>query len=185
MSAPPSTGQRPDVTVEAIVVVHNGATWLAECLDGLAAQTLPPARLVIVDVASSDTSVAIAQAHSRVRRAIGSVEVVRLDARVPIGRAVERAIEALPVPADPASSWVWVLHDDSVPRANALAQLLQAGLRSKSVGVAGPKLVSWDDPRRLVEMGIQITRTGRRLGSPVRGEADQGQYATTAPTSSR
>ena len=176
LSAPPSTGQRPDVTVEAIVVVHNGATWLAQCLDGVAAQTLPPARLVIVDVASSDTSNAIARAHSGVRRAIASVEVVRLDARVPIGRAVERGIDALPVPADPSSSWVWVLHDDSVPRGNALAQLLQAGLRSKSVGVAGPKLVSWDDPRRLVEMGIQITRTGRRLGSPVRGEADQGQY---------
>lgn len=176
LSAPPSTGQRPDVTVEAIVVVHNGATWLAQCLDGVAAQTLPPARLVIVDVASSDTSNAIAHAHSGVRRAIASVEVVRLDARVPIGRAVERGIAALPVPEDPSSSWVWVLHDDSVPRGNALAQLLQAGLRSKSVGVAGPKLVSWDDPRRLVEMGIQITRTGRRLGSPVRGEADQGQY---------
>ena len=84
------------------------------------------------------------------------------------------------MPADASSSWVWVLHDDTVPRANALAQLLQAGLRSKSVGVAGPKIVSWDDPRQLVEMGIQITRTGRRLGSSVRGEADQGQYDTRA-----
>ncbi|GAA2744519.1 glycosyltransferase family 2 protein [Terrabacter aerolatus] len=164
------------MAVEAIVVVHNGATWLAQCLDGVAAQTLPPARLVIVDVASTDTSNAIAHAHSGVRRAIASVEVVRLDARVPLGRAVERGIATLPEAKDPTASWVWVIHDDSVPRGNALAQLLQAGLRSKSVGVAGPKLVSWDDPRRLVEMGIQITRTGRRLGSPVRGEADQGQY---------
>ena len=82
LSAPPSTGQRPNATVEAIVVVHNGATWLAQCLDGLAAQTLPPARLVIVDVASSDSSNAIAHAHTGVRRAIQSVEVVRLDARV-------------------------------------------------------------------------------------------------------
>ena len=180
LSAPPSTGQRPNASVEAIVVVHNGATWLAQCLDGLAAQTLPPARLVIVDVASSDSSNAIAHAHTGVRRAIESVEVVRLDARVAIGRAIECGIEALPVPADASSSWVWVLHDDTVPRANALAQLLQAGLRSKSVGVAGPKLVSWDDPRQLVEMGIQITRTGRRLGSSVRGEADQGQYVTRA-----
>ncbi|KRB48034.1 family 2 glycosyl transferase [Terrabacter sp. Root181] len=176
LSAPPSTGQRPNGTVDAIVVVHNGAAWLAQCLDGLAAQTLPPARLVIVDVASSDTSNAIARAHSGVRRAIPSVEIVRLDGRVPIGRAIDAGIAALPVGADASTSWVWVLHDDTVPRGNALAQLLQAGLRSKSVGVAGPKIVDWDDPRRLVEMGIQITRTGRRLASPVRGEADQGQY---------
>jgi GT2 family glycosyltransferase len=180
LSAPPSTGQRPNATVDAIVVVHNGAAWLAQCLDGLAAQTLPPARLVVVDVASSDSSNAIAHAHSGVRKAIHSVEVVRLDTRVPIGRAIERGVQALPVVADAASSWLWVLHDDSVPRANALAHLLHAGMRSKSVGVAGPKIVSWEDPRRLVEMGIQITRTGRRLASPARGEADQGQYDNRA-----
>ena len=180
LSAPPSTGPRPNGKVDAIVVVHNGAAWLAQCLDGLAAQTLPPARLVVVDVASSDTSNAIARAHSGVRRAIESVEIVRLDARVPVGHAIERGVEALPVADDPSSRWLWVLHDDSVPRADALAQLLHAGMRSKSVGVAGPKIVSWEDSRRLVEMGIQITRTGRRLASPARGEADQGQYDNRA-----
>ena len=178
--APPSTGQRTSGTVDAVVVVHNGATWLAQCLDGLAAQTLPPARLVIVDVASTDTSGAIARAHSGVRRVVPSVEVLRLEQAVPVGRAIEHGIAAMPAGPNPSDSWVWVLHDDTVPRANALAQLLQAGLRSKSVGVAGPKIVSWEDPRRLVEMGLQITRTGRRLASPARGEADQGQYDNRA-----
>lgn len=177
---PPSTGQRTNGTVDAVVVVHNGATWLAQCLDGLAAQTLPPARLVVVDVASSDTSVAIAQAHAGVRRVIPSVEIVRFDRQVPLGRAIQRGVAALPVAGDASTSWVWVLHDDTVPRAGALARLLEAGLRSKSVGVAGPKIVDWDDPRRLVELGIQITRTGRRLASPARGEADQGQYDSRA-----
>ncbi len=176
LPAPPSTGQRPNATVDAIVIVHNGAAWLAQCLDGLAAQTLPPARLVIVDVASTDTSVAIATAHPGVRESIRSVEVLPLDTRLPVGRAIERGMARLPVDDDASTSWVWVLHDDTVPRATALAHLLQAGLGSKSVGVAGPKIVSWEDPRRLVEMGIQITRTGRRLASPARGEADQGQY---------
>lgn len=179
-SAPPSTGPRTNGTVDAVVVVHNGAAWLAQCLDGLAAQTLAPARLVIVDVASTDTSAAIAHAHAGVRRAIPSVEVLHLEKRVAVGEAVQRGVEAQAVDGDSSSRWVWVLHDDTVPRANALAQLLQAGLRSKSVGVAGPKIVSWDDPRRLVEMGIQITRTGRRLASPARGEADQGQYDNRA-----
>ncbi|GAB3081274.1 glycosyltransferase [Intrasporangium mesophilum] len=173
VSAPPSTGPRPTGLVDAIVVVHDGAAWLAQCLDGIAAQTLPPARLVIVDVASSDTSVAIARAHQRVRQAVGSVRIVTLDAAVPVGRAIEHGMQQLP---GERSGWVWVLHDDSVPRANALAVLLHAGLRSKSVGIVGPKLVSWDDQRRLVGLGIQVTRTGRLLGSPARGEVDQGQY---------
>jgi GT2 family glycosyltransferase len=173
VSAPPSTGPRAAGPVDAIVVVHDGAAWLAQCLDGVAAQTLPPARLVIVDVASNDTSVAIARAHHRVRQAVGAVEIVTLETAVPVGSAIEHGMRRLP---GERSGWVWVLHDDTVPRANALALLLQAGLRSKSVGVVGPKLVSWDDPRRLVGMGIQVTRTGRRLGSPARGEVDQGQH---------
>jgi GT2 family glycosyltransferase len=176
VSAPPSTGPRPVGLVDAIVVVRNGAAWLAQCLDGIAAQTLPPARLVVVDLASTDTSVAIARAHQRVRAAVDSVKIVPLGIPVPIGRAIERGIQSLPVGPDAASRWVWVLHDDSVPRANALALQLHAGLRSTSVGVVGPKIVSWEDPRRLVQLGIQVTRTGRRLASPARGEADQGQY---------
>jgi GT2 family glycosyltransferase len=163
--------------VDAIVVVHNGAAWLAQCLDGIAAQTLPPARLVVVDVASTDTSVAIARAHQRVRHAVESVQIVSLEAAVPIGLAVERGMQQL---TGERSGWVWVLHDDSAPRANALALLLHAGLRSKSVGIVGPKLVSWQDPRRLVGLGIQVTRTGRRLGSPAPGEVDQGQYDNRA-----
>ncbi|WP_242652699.1 glycosyltransferase family 2 protein [Intrasporangium flavum] len=176
MSAP-STGPRPSAQVDAIVVVHNGATWLAQCLDGIATQTLPPARLLVVDVASSDTSAAIAQAHARVRQVV-PVDVLRLPARVPLGRAVEAGMERLGATGTGAArhDWVWVLHDDTVPEATALARLLQEGLRSPSVGIAGPKLVAWEDPRRLVELGIQITRTGRRLGRPARGEADQGQY---------
>src|SRR6478752_8468465 len=176
MSAP-STGPRPSAMVDAIVVVHNGATWLAQCLDGVATQTLPPARLLVVDVASSDTSAAIAQAHARVRQVV-PVDVLRLPARVPLGRAVEAAMEHLRATGDAGvrPEWAWVLHDDTVPEPTALARLLQEGLRSPSVGIAGPKIVAWDDPRRLVELGIQITRTGRRLGRPARGEADQGQY---------
>ena len=179
LPAPPSTGPGPNTLVDAVVVVRNGAAWLAQCLDAIATQTLPPARLVVVDVASTDTSVVIARAHHRVRQAVRDVEVVPLPERVPFGRAVERGVAELSASADQAeaaSRWLWVVHDDSAPTPTALARLLQAGLRSPSVGVAGPKLVAWHDPRRLVGLGLQVTRTGRRLGSPAAGEADQGQY---------
>lgn len=166
----------PGACVDAVLVVRDGADVLTRCLDGIAAQTQPPGRLVILDVASSDMSLAIARAHKGVRRAVRDVRVVRIERRLPLGAAIDRAIEELATPVEPRASWVWVLHHDTVAEGAALARLLEAVLRSPSVGVAGPKIVSGADSRQLVEMGIQVTRAGRRVASPALGEADQGQH---------
>ena len=172
----PSTGRPAAATVDAVLVVRDGADWLPQCLDAIAAQQVPPTRVVVVDVASTDTSVAIARAHQGVRRVAPSLEVVRIDDDVPLGTAVARGIEALPLDGDPADAWVWVLHEGAAATPSTLARLLAPGLGSRSVGIAGPKVVAWDDTRRLVELGIQVTHTGRRLATPAVGEADQGQY---------
>lgn len=76
----------------------------------------------------------------------------------------------------PSSQWLWFLGPDSAPAPMALARLVDAVARSTSVGVAGPKIVEWGDPRRLVSMGHLVTRAGRPLDAPVPGEPDQGQY---------
>ncbi|MEO6997037.1 MAG: glycosyltransferase family 2 protein, partial [Terracoccus sp.] len=164
------------VSLDAVLVVRDGADWLVRCLDGIAAQTLPPERLVIVDLASADSSGAIAKAHQGVRRAVPEVSVLRLDAEVDLGGAIDRGIAQLPAAGDPRAGWVWVLHHDTIARSTTLARLLEAVLRSPSVGVAGPKVVSAADSRQLVEMGISLTRTGRLIASPAPGEADQGQH---------
>ncbi|GAA2162553.1 glycosyl transferase family 2 [Humibacillus xanthopallidus] len=172
----PSTGRPAAATVDLVLVVRDGSSWLPQCLDAIAAQQVSPSRIVLVDVASSDTSVAIARAHQGVRRVAPPLEVVRLDEPVPLGTAVARGIEALPLVGDASDAWVWVLHEGAAATPSTLARLLTAGLASRSVGIAGPKVVAWDDTRRLVELGIQVTHTGRRLGAPAVGEADQGQY---------
>ena len=71
---------------------------------------------------------------------------------------------------------LWLLTAACAPDPTALARLLDAVRRSPSVGVAGPKLVRWDEPRTLESVGIQLTRAGRVIPSPWPGEPDQGQY---------
>ena len=71
---------------------------------------------------------------------------------------------------------LWLLTDGTAPDPLVLARLVDAVRRSPSVGVAGPKLVRWDDPRSLESVGIQLTRAGRIIPSPWPGEPDQGQY---------
>lgn len=94
------------------------------------------------------------------------------------------AFSADPVPSADATQsgeadrpqWLWFLAPDSAPAPMALARLVDTVGRSASVGVAGPKIVEWGDPRRLVSIGQLITRGGRLLEAPVPGEPDQGQY---------
>lgn len=176
---PTTPGAPASPRVCAVLVVRNGAAWLAENLDGLAGQSRPPERLVVVDLASSDGSLEIASGHEGVRRAVREVVVVPSTVPLPFGEAVRTALDAVgPCGDHPAQQWLWLLHDDSAATPTALARLLEAARRSPSVGVAGPKVVQWEDSRRLVEMGHQLTRSGRRVDAPAFGEADQGQYDT-------
>ena len=73
--------------------------------------------------------------------------------------------------------WIWALHGNSRPSPTTLARLLDAVQKSPSVGIAGPKIVDWDDPRLLVSLGVQATRTGRRIASP---EPEADQVSTTS-----
>ena len=174
------------VSVTAVLVVHDGAVWLSECLDALALQTRPPDRLVIVDAGSIDESRAIAASHGGVRDAIGEVLSISAPREETFGAAVGRVVDQLrgvaswslgagvgePGPGD----WLWLLHDDSAADPETLAHLLDAARRSPSVGIAGPKLTTWDDTSRLLQVGQQITRRGSRAGGPAVGEPDQGQH---------
>ncbi len=178
MTTTPTTVPHQTPRVCGVLVVHNGATWLEENLDSLVSQTRLPDRLVVIDVASGDNSLELLRSHPELRSAIPDLTVISAPQRLPFGEAVSEALAAISPPDDPATEWLWLLHDDSAADPHALARLLEAVRRSPSVGVAGPKVVQWDDPRRLVEMGHQLTRSGRRLDAPAFGEADQGQYDT-------
>ena len=72
--------------------------------------------------------------------------------------------------------WVWLLHDDSSPDPGALEALLAAAAANPDVDILGPKLREWPSLRRLLELGITISGTGRRETGLERGEYDQGQH---------
>lgn len=191
--------ERSAVVVTGVLVVHDGAAWLQECLDALSLQARPLDRLIIVDTGSTDDSHRIVAKHARIRQVVGDVRAISAPHESTFGEAVGRAVEEMTVKrmtvaemtsapttsesaspqaciADLGAEWLWLLHDDSAAAPQALVHLLDAVCRSPSVGVAGPKLITWDDPSRLLEVGSVITRSGRRVGGPATGEPDQGQH---------
>jgi len=158
------------VSVTAVLVCHDGERWLPTVLRALAEQVRPPDRLVAVDVASVDATPGLLAA---------AVVDGLLDAVVPaprsagFGASVALALQTLP--AAPGEL-LWLLHDDGAPADDALAALLWAAAGAPSAAVLGPKVLGWDDPAELIEVGLRVDRGGHRVSGLEPGEIDQGQH---------
>ncbi|WP_405088785.1 glycosyltransferase [Microbispora sp. NBC_01389] len=155
-------------SVTAIVVAHDGARWLKETLAALPRQTRPLDRVVGVDNGSRDGSAKL------LTEAFGSHNVLTMPRSTGFGEAVHEVLRRLP-PA-PGQEWVWLLHDDCAPDAGALQALLWAAEQDPKAAILGPKLRDWLDRRVLLEMGVTVSRSGRRDTGLEPREYDQGQH---------
>ena len=153
--------------VTAVIVAHDGARLLPGLIRAVREQTHPVRRVVGVDTSSRDRS------GATLTELLGQDAVFGMEAGTGYGAAVARALQH---PAGRGSEWVWLLHDDCEPAADALEQLLAAAGRSRSVAVLGPKLKDLSDRRVVREAGITVDRAGRRLTGVEPGEIDQGQH---------
>lgn len=140
-----------------------------------------------VDVGSTDESASILQ----LQLPVGS-PVVGASGRAGFGAAVQRALQEVPAgkqgtetageQPDGHQDWIWLIHDDSAPEPSALQELLRAVELAPSVTVAGAKQVEWDHPRKLVDVGLSISRWAERLTLIDVDELDQGQYDNRSDT---
>ena len=163
-----------------MVVAHDAARLLPGLIHAVREQTHPVQRVVGVDTGSRDRS------GAALTELLGQDAVFGMEPDSGYGAAVARALQH-PVARRPATGspggqapgtteWVWLLHDDCEPAADALEQLLAAASRGRSVAVLGPKLKDLSDRRVVREAGITIDRAGRRLTGVEPGEIDQGQH---------
>jgi GT2 family glycosyltransferase len=169
MTETPTRPRHSGHRVTAVLVCHDGAQWLPEVLDALAAQTRAPERLVAVDTGSTDDSLDL------VTEAFGSQSVLSVPRDLPFGAAVEAGLEVFA--GDPPSElvdWVWLLHDDCAPLPTALDELLIRVTQSPSVWLVGPKIRGWGGAR-LLEAGLTIDATGHIDVGFDGIEFDQGQ----------
>ena len=154
-------------SVTALLVSHDGARWLPAVLEGLEAQTRPPARVLTVDTGSVDGSAGLLGAR------LGRPPLV-LARSTTYPEAVRAALDSLPPAGD--DDWVWLLHDDAAPAPDALGRLLDGAEADPGLDAVGPKQREWPSLRRLLEVGVTISGSGRRETGLESGEYDQGQH---------
>ncbi len=66
-SSHPANGECISPAVSVILIVRNGARFIAQALESVCASRLPPVEIIVVDGDSSDNTIAIAQSFPLVR----------------------------------------------------------------------------------------------------------------------
>ena len=153
--------------VTAILVLHDGATWLPEVVASLTSQTHKIDQIVAVDTGSKDSSAKLVKG--------ARIPVLPMDRETGFGEAVYHAVSTLPAITDPESEWLWIIHDDLSVHRKALANLIAEVITRPNVAMAGPKLLGWHDRTHLLEIGISIAANGNRWTGLEPAEYDQGQ----------
>ena len=160
-------------SVLAIVVTHSGRTWLRDCLVGLNLQTYPLLDVLVVDDASPDSKEAptlkrIAKRHLK-RRRWGYLRTPR---PLGFGGAINWALARVRTDAD----LLLFVHDDAALTPSSVERMVARVLADATTAIVGPKIVAWDDPDRLEEIGMATDRFGYPYKGLDEGEIDLGQH---------
>lgn len=150
--------------VEIVVVAHEPGEWFEDALASLSAQDYQRCSITVLAAGSAE------DVSERVGRVIRDADVTEVDERFGYGRSVNQLLGAENPPA-----FYLFCHDDVALAPDALRLLIEEALRSNA-SVAGPKLVHWDRPDELVDVGLDVDKLGHVAPRVEPGELDQEQH---------
>lgn len=161
-SAATSTATYPLVTIA--LVAHNPGAWFDEVLHSIVAQDYPSLEVVVID-AASDIPVA-----PRVHDVIPEAVVVPLVANQGFAKNANMILDHSTL-----GPYLLICHDDVALAPDCVRRLIEETLRSNA-GVIGPKLLDWNDPSRILHVGLGADKTGLVSDLAEPGEYDQEQH---------
>lgn len=156
--------ESPLPVVTVVVTCDPEPARFGALLGALAEQDYANLRVLVVDAGSAvDPSPWVAAA-------LPDARVLRLADDEGFGASANRVLDFV----EGAELFVFS-HDDVVPEPDSVSALVEVSERFDA-GVVGPKLVDWDDPERLLQVGMASDRVGTMLPFVERGERDQAQH---------
>jgi GT2 family glycosyltransferase len=160
-----------DEQVTVVIVGWNAAALLPECLGRLRAQTVAPARVLVIDNGSSDDSQAVVERYPE-------VEWIGLGRNLGFAAANNIALERTTTP------WVALLNPDAFVAPDWLESLLRAARRNPEHAAFGSTQRVYGHPEVMDGLGDVMHCTGLvwRRGHGVRMtvEADTEVFSTCA-----
>jgi GT2 family glycosyltransferase len=150
--------------VVAVVVARDPGAWFDEAMAALEAQDYPDLSILVIDAASDP------EVKPRVARSASGAYVRRVDEDRGFGAAANEVLEVVE-----GAAFYLFCHDDVALAPDAVRVLVEEAFRSNAA-VVGPKLVDWDDPQRLLQVGQGMDHAGYGVPLVERGELDQSQH---------
>ncbi|HUY66754.1 MAG TPA: glycosyltransferase family 2 protein [Acidimicrobiales bacterium] len=150
--------------VVAVVVAHDPGPWFEETLTSLAAQDYAELSVLVLDSGGRDDLTA------RVAAVLPTAYVRRFEKNRGFGATVNE-VQAMVAGAD----YFLLCHDDVALSSDAVHLMVEEAFRSNA-GIVSPKVVSWDDPERLVHVGMMVDKGGSVVERVQAHEIDHGQH---------
>lgn len=150
--------------VVAVVVTKDPGPWLEEGLGALGASDYPGLTVLVLDAGSTEDPTA------RVAGVLPGAFVRRLPDAGGFAAAANDVIEVVK-----GATFILFCHDDVVVDPSAVRLLVEEAFRSNAA-IIGPKLVDYDRPDVLLEVGQAIDRFGVPHSGIEPGELDQEQH---------
>jgi GT2 family glycosyltransferase len=178
LAAPPVAPAEPDWSpdpptgeVEALVppvvvvmVTHDPGPWFEDSLASVVAQGYANASLLVIDSGSS------VDLEERIAAVAPDAHLRRAGSNVGFGPAANEVLESVE-----GAAFYLFCHDDVRLDPDVVQVMVEEAFRSNA-GVIGGKLVEWDDPARILQVGMGADKTGAPAPYAERGELDQEQH---------
>ena len=156
------TGALPPVV--AVIVTHDPGPWFEETLESLRAQTYSALSVLIIDAASEENPTA------RIASVLPTAYVRRIDRNDGFASAANEVLGSVE-----GAAFYLICHDDVALDPDTIRTLVEEAFRSNA-GVVGPKLVAWDVPGELRQVGASVDKAGVLAPYAEPGELDQEQH---------
>ncbi|MBI4179787.1 glycosyltransferase family 2 protein [bacterium] len=152
--------------VSCVIVTWQSERFIADCLDSLERQTVPPMQTLLVDNGSTDRTLEIARARRP------EVEIIELGANTGFCRANNIGYK------QSYGDLVLFANPDTRLEPTYLQEAGAAFGVDSMVGMVSGKLLRFD--RRTIDSAGQILTAARMVRDRGFGQADRGQYAAPA-----
>jgi GT2 family glycosyltransferase len=151
-------------SVVAVVVTHNPGVWFEDALTSVAEQDYRNLSILVVDTDSVDDPT------SRIAAIAPGAFVRRLGSNPGYGVSANQALQMVE-----GAAFYLLCHDDVRLDPTAVRLMVEEAYRSNA-GVVGPKIVTWTDPDRLLQVGLGSDQFAVPSAPAERGELDQEQH---------
>jgi GT2 family glycosyltransferase len=150
--------------VAVVVVSCDPGPYFGECLAGIASLNYPTLSVVVVNVGDAP------HVAEEVARLLPGATLVPAPRDLGYAAAANVGAEAAG-----QVQFLMCMHDDAVLAPNALAAMMEVAFAANA-GVVSPKVVAFDSPRQVLELGSDLDRLMGMAPRVEVGDLDQGQY---------